>query len=119
VCYFFYTSQDNVLNLNFETSCANIETLSIDMTKAFDADDLPALLRLNKEINIQLQAIRIDELTDKQKIQYKPLLEKFHQTHRMILQRCAKDFKETEAELSLLRKQQSAGSIYQQVQDGQ
>ena len=114
-----YISQENILNVNFEKSCANIEALSIDMKKAFDADDLPALLKLNKEIDIQLQAICIDDLTDKQKVQYKPVLEKFHQAHRIIFQKFGEDFKETEAELSLLRKQKSAGSIYQQVQDGQ
>jgi len=107
------------LNENFEKSCANIQALSIDMAKAFDADDWPALLTLNKEVDIQLQSIGIDKLSETQKIQYKDVLESFYQTHRLTLQKCSESYKDTEAELGLLRKQQSAGSIYQQIQDGQ
>lgn len=118
VCY-FNISRDDILNENFEKSCANIEALSFAMVKAFDLDDWPALLKLNKEMDVLLQSVGIDKLTEDQKVQYKHVLESFYKTHRLTLQKCSESYKDTEAELGLLRKQQSAGNIYQQIQDGQ
>ena len=118
VCY-FNISQDNILNESFEKKCASIEALSIDMAKAFDADDWPALLKLNNKIDVLLQSIGIDKLTATQKIQYKHVLRSFYQAHRLTLQKCSESYKDTGAELGLLRKQQSAGSIYRQIQDSQ
>lgn len=107
------------MNDDFEKNCTNIEALSADMTKAFDADNWPALLTLNKEADILLQSISADKLFEKQKIQYKHVLESFYQIHHLILQKCSESCKEAKAEIGLLRKQQSAGSIYQQIQGGQ
>ena len=107
------------MNENFEKNCTSVEALSIDMAKAFDADDWPALLKLNEEIAALLQSIGIDKLTATQKVQYKHVLESFYQAHRLTLQKCSESHKDTEAELGLLRKQQSAGSIYRQIQDSQ
>ena len=112
-------NQDKKLNLNFEDSCAYIEAITNKMLEASSKDDLSGLLKLNKLVDKQLREISMDELSPAQKNTYKIVLETFYKNHCLLMQKCKAAFKESEKELVLLRKQQLAENIYQQIQGEQ
>ena len=103
--------------INLEKISNEIEGLFAKMQAGYEEEDWASLLQMNNHIERQLQSINIDTLDASQKKSYKQILKNTYKSHQALYSKCSEIFKETEGELGLLRKQKSAGSVYQQVQN--
>ena len=102
---------------NFKKKCINLESLFEEMIAAQEKEDWSDLLQINKKIDVSLLAINIKNLSVDQKKQYEKVLKRLYESYQLISQQCGVAFKGTEDELKLLRKQQLAKNLYQQVQE--
>jgi len=105
------------LMINLEKISNELESLFARMQVASEEEDWADLLQINNHIDQQFRSINIDTLNASQKKLYKPVLERAYRNHQLLYSKCSEVFKETEDGLGLLRKQKSAGSVYQQVQN--
>ncbi|MBV1869426.1 MAG: hypothetical protein KUG76_00850 [Gammaproteobacteria bacterium] len=106
------------MNTNVNYIEVELARLSDRMMTDFGEDEWAGLLETNVRIESQLRSVDVASMNQHEKKKYNHVLKNFYDTYQLLYSKCCEAYKETEGELGLLRKQKSAGSIYQQVQNG-
>lgn len=106
------------MNTSINRIEVELAKLSARMMADFGEGEWAGLLETNVRIESQLRSIDVASMNKLEKKKYNNVLKNFYDTYQLLYSKCYDAYKETEGELGLLRKQKSAGSVYQQVQSG-